>query len=105
MDGMFSQCSNLKEIKFSDNFNTSNVNDMGRMFYNCSKLEDLDLSEFDISKIYDMTYMFDNCDSLNKVIVSKDEDTQNKILTQLKEKGANWEVSVKEGKVILTKKQ
>ena len=74
------------------------------MFYNCSKLEDLDLSEFDISKIYDMTYMFDYCKKLKKVTVSKDENTKNRILEKLKCVG-EWEESEDNGKVILTKKQ
>ena len=131
MYGMFSQCSNLKEIKFSDNFNTSEVINMSCMFYNCSKLEDLDLSTFNTSKVNNMVYMFYNCSSLgnlnlskfdtkkvideslmffncnnlNKVIVSKEEDTKNKILDRLKIYVGKWEESEKDGKFVLIKNQ
>ena len=93
MGKMFFGCQNLKKIKFPDNFNTSNVTDIACMFFYCSSLETLDLSTFNTSKNIDMRQMFINCNSLNKVIVSKNGDTKTKILTQLNEKGANWEVN------------
>ena len=36
MELMFYGCSSLKELNLS-NFNTNNVNDMGYMFYGCSE--------------------------------------------------------------------
>ena len=40
MSRMFFGCSSLKEINLS-NFNTDNVNDMSCMFYECSSLKKL----------------------------------------------------------------
>ena len=45
---MFYGCSDIKEIDLS-NFNTSNVKNMDFMFYDCSSLTSLNLSNFDIS--------------------------------------------------------
>lgn len=42
---------NLKEINFNNNLDTSNVTNMGSMFYGCAGLENVDLSSFDTSKV------------------------------------------------------
>ena len=47
------------------NFNTSKVEDIAFMFLNCSELKSLDLSKFDTSQVTDMSRMFYNCSSLN----------------------------------------
>ena len=44
---------------------TSDVTDMGSMFYNCSYLTSVPL--FDTSKVTDMSSMFDGCSSLTSV--------------------------------------
>ena len=44
--------------------NTSDIIDMENMFYSCSLLESLDLSDFDTSKVITMYYMFHKCDLL-----------------------------------------
>ena len=54
---MFYNCSFIESIDLS-NFNSSNVIEMIGMFYLCSSLKSLDLSNFDTSNVYDMTGMF-----------------------------------------------
>ena len=44
--------------------NTNHVTDMGCMFFGCSGLTSLDVSNFDTSKVTSMHYMFDSCKSL-----------------------------------------
>ena len=56
--------SNLIQINFNNNFNTSKVTDMSSMFSDCSFLTSLDLSSFNTSKVTDMGSMFSNCSSL-----------------------------------------
>ena len=60
---MFYNCSSLTSLDLS-NFNTSNVTDMNSMFYYCSDLISLDLSNFDTSKVTDMSGMFNRCPAL-----------------------------------------
>ena len=63
MYGMFFYCSSLTSLDLSS-FNTSNVTDMYDMFNGCSSLTSLDLSSFNTSKITDMSKMFYRCSSL-----------------------------------------
>lgn len=62
--------SNLKEIEGFQYLNTSNVTNMGGMFYGCNNLTSLDLSNFDTSNVTDMGGMFDWCEKLTSVDVS-----------------------------------
>ena len=64
--GMFYQCSDITEIDLS-NFDTSNVTDMNNMFYNCSLLSSLNLSNFNTSKVTNMAYTFYNCTLLSSL--------------------------------------
>ena len=43
---------------------------MNHMFYRCSSLASLDLSNFDTSKVSDMSYMFANCNNLKFLDIS-----------------------------------
>ena len=70
MQYMFSGCTALTSIEFSDNFNTSNVTSMYQMFYNCSGLTSLDLSNFDTSKVTNMEGMFCVCSGLTSLNVT-----------------------------------
>ena len=72
---MFNSCSGLTSLDLS-NFNTSNVSNMNYMFSYCSGLTSLDLSSFDTSKVTDMSYMFCNCSGLTSLDLSK-FDTSN----------------------------
>ena len=63
---MFYGCSSLKSINLS-NFDTKNVINLNSMFYGCSSLKSIDLFNFNTSKISDMNYIFYNCKSLSSI--------------------------------------
>ena len=62
---MFYQCSNLTNLDLS-NFNTQNVTNMSWMFDCCESLTNLNLSNFNTQNVTDMSAMFDCCNSLTK---------------------------------------
>ena len=66
---MFYQCSYITEIDLS-NFDSSEVIDMAGMFYNCSSLTSLDLSNFDTSKVTNMNGMFYGCKLLTSLDIT-----------------------------------
>lgn len=57
-DDLFYSFSNLKQINFNENFDTSNTTTMVRMFGGGNNITVLDLSDFDTSKVTNMTSMF-----------------------------------------------
>ena len=66
MSNMFYNCSSLSSIDLS-NFNTNNVTNMVYMFKGCKSLSSLNLSNFNCDKIKETTYldrMFEDCNSL-----------------------------------------
>ncbi len=69
MNSMFYWCTSLKEIDVS-NFNTSKVTDMTYMFYHCEQITDLDLSGFDTSNVTSMSNMFAGCFKIPYIDVS-----------------------------------
>ena len=69
---MFNGCSKIIEIDLS-NFNTSKVISMFAMFYGCKSLTSLNLSNLDTSKAGTMGYMFQGCSSLNSLDLSSFE--------------------------------
>ena len=69
MRNMFYNCSDLEELNVS-NFNTSAVTDMRNMFYNCSDLKELNVSNFNTSAVTDMSEMFRDCSGLTELNVS-----------------------------------
>ena len=58
---MFSYFYNLTQINFNNNFNTSKVTNINRMFFYSSSLKNLDLSSFNTSKVTDMSLMLAWC--------------------------------------------
>ena len=60
MSFMFFECTLLKELNLS-NFNTNNVWNMSSMFFDCSSLKELNLSNFNTNKVTFMGYMFCGC--------------------------------------------
>ena len=60
----------IKHLYFMRNFNTSNVTDMGGMFYGCSGLTTLEVSNFDTSNVTNISNMFYHCSSLTTLDVS-----------------------------------
>lgn len=62
---MFAYDTNLETIKFSEEFDTSKVDDMKEVFRGCESLIELDLSMFNTSNVKSMKQMFLNCKQLN----------------------------------------
>ena len=67
MSSIFDGCINLEEINFNNNFITDKVNDMSRMFFECSSLTKLDLSNFNTGNVINMEGMFEGCSSLKEL--------------------------------------
>ena len=68
--GWFYEFKSLKSIEGLEHLNTSQVTDMGCMFYGCASLTSLDLTSFDTSKVTDMEEMFSGCESLTALDLS-----------------------------------
>ena len=66
MNYMFFGCSSLTSINLS-NFDTSKVTDMHRMFYGCSSLTSINLSNFNTLNANDISHMFYGCSSLKSI--------------------------------------
>ena len=66
MWGMFYDCSSLMGVDLSC-LDTHNVRNTGFMFYGCSSLTSLDLSYFDTSSVIDMDHVFCGCSSLKTI--------------------------------------
>ena len=60
---------NLANITYMNNLNTSEVTNMNQMFYYCSNLKSLDISHFNTAKVTDMTDMFRECNNLRTIYV------------------------------------
>ena len=69
MSSMFYNCSSLTTLDLS-NFNTNNVSNMSRMFYYCSSLATLNLNSFNTNNVSDMSYMFRYCLKLTTLDLS-----------------------------------
>ena len=69
MGGMFYGMSNLTTLNVS-HFDTSKVTNMGLMFYGMSGLTSLDLSNFDTSKVTNMGNMFSSMTNLTSLNLS-----------------------------------
>ena len=60
MERMFANLPNLQKIVGLESLNTSNVTNMGGMFFGDSNLNVIDVSNFRTSKVTNMEYMFSN---------------------------------------------
>ena len=69
-------CTNLTSIENMEYLHTENATSMYYMFYNCNKLETLDLSNLDTSKVTTMRAMFGQCHTLKTLDLSN-FNTQN----------------------------
>ena len=74
--GMFSGCTKLEYVNLN-NFNTSNVRTMDLMFSDCPNLKTVDLSSFDFSKVTSLVGMFTLCDKLENVIFGPEINSHN----------------------------
>ena len=66
----FCFCFNLTTIEGIEYLNTEKVTNMKDMFYRCSALTSLDLSNFNTKNVTDMSYMFCSCSALTTIFVS-----------------------------------
>ena len=82
MSSMFYSCSRLISLDVS-NFDTSKVTNMGSMFCGCSTLTSLDLSNFDTSNVTNMSDMFFRCSSLTSLDVSNFDTSQVKYIDSM----------------------
>ena len=69
MNNMFYDCSSLNTLDLS-NFKMPNALDISYMFYGCSKLTILKLPNFISSKIININSIFGGCNSLTSLILS-----------------------------------
>ena len=60
----------IQTVDFGEDFDTQNVIDMRYMFYKCSSLASLDLSNFDTQNVTTMDSMFWGCSNLNSLDLS-----------------------------------
>ena len=67
---VFDNFSKVTTIEGLENFDTSGVTTMNRMFYGMKNLQELDVSSFDTSGVTNMFQMFYNCSKLNNLNVS-----------------------------------
>ena len=75
MGNMFYSCSSLTSLDVT-NFNTAKVTNMRFMFSSCSKLTSLDVSKFNTMNVTNMSSMFSGCSSLTSLDVTH-FDTEN----------------------------
>lgn len=66
MNGLFSGCTDLKELDLDD-WDTSHVVDMQETFRRCRKLKVIKCANWDTSNVTRMDYMFAYCDSLPSI--------------------------------------
>lgn len=69
MDRMFYICSQLQNLDVS-NWDVSNVITMRNVFYGCSQLQNLDVRNWDVSGVMYTTDMFNSCSQLQSLDVS-----------------------------------
>ena len=62
--GLFSDCTNLKSVKFGSSFSKNSPTQICNFFKNCKNLKCIDLSGFDTSKIYDISSLFEGSTNL-----------------------------------------
>ena len=74
---MFYKCSSLESINVS-NFNTEKVKDMQNMFAYCSSLKDIDISNFALKEDTYISDMFIGCsDLLKEKVKSQNKNLKN----------------------------
>ena len=67
LSGFFGGCETLETISGLEYLNTAKVTDMGNMFYGCSALTSLDLTNFNTANVDFMYYMFEGCSALKSL--------------------------------------
>ena len=66
---LFANCPSLKNVNVQFDTSLAGTSSLGinYMFYNCTALETLDMTNWDLSGVYDMAYMFAGCTSLKNL--------------------------------------
>ena len=82
MEYIFWKCSNLTTIDLS-NWNTKNVIYMSYMFSECSSLKKLDIKSFNTSNVVYMARMFNQCSSLESLDISNFNTDKVSIMTYM----------------------
>ena len=62
---LFAYFTNVNEINFNNNYDTSNTINTGKMFYQCVNLSTIDVSSFDTRNVTNMDSMFAMYDNVN----------------------------------------
>ena len=70
LENMFEKNIYIKNIVFSELFNTENITNMNNMFSGCSLLTSINISIFNTSKTESMKNMFSGCSSLTSINIS-----------------------------------
>ncbi len=58
LSSMFENCTNLETVEFGNLFENCKPTNISKMFYNCPKIKDIDLTTLDTSLVTDMSDMF-----------------------------------------------
>ena len=66
---LFSGCKNLEIVQFNGAYHTDKAETLEKMFYNCGKLEEVDVETLDTSSATNMSEMFRGCASLEEINV------------------------------------
>ena len=77
---MFYNCSRLQAVNVTS-FNTDKVQSMQQMFTNCSSLKSLDLRSFNTPQVKDMSAMFYRCTQLITIYCANNWKSQLQVLT------------------------
>lgn len=64
---IFAYFTDVTEINFNNNYDTSNTLNTGKMFYQCVNLSTIDISSFDTRKVTNMDSMFAMYDNVNNM--------------------------------------
>jgi surface protein len=70
MEWMFYECYKLESLDISS-FRTPNVKSMAAMFVRCKSLTTIDVSQFDTSKVIDAFNMFEDCPQITSLDLSR----------------------------------
>ena len=65
---MFSGCTSLTRLNGIQNLDTRELTKVGKMFYGCTSLQSLDLSNWIIRENFEAESLFDECTSLTTII-------------------------------------
>lgn len=82
MYNLFFDCQKIKVLNLS-NFDTSNVTNMSYMFRNCYELRELDLSSFNTEKVTNMAVMFFSCRKITTIDISSFTTNENTNTTNI----------------------